>query len=123
MRIVDVRAGHETEDIAEGRKTIQLELDHPSKNVMVICGRTPEVSHFADRAAVRTDAFPWRSAVWVKAPDQILTKQQFKEWFKDDDASCAVVFDFHDTPVARLKVTASLTAIEDAYLLAQGVGS
>jgi len=119
MRIVDVRPESKETDITAGRTTIKIELARPATNVMLIRGSSADVSHFADRAAVRSDAMPWRSAVWVKS-DEILTSKQEKEWFRDDDDIVAVIFDFDDTPLEHLEVDATLTDIEIAFLKAQG---
>jgi len=123
MRIVDVRADHEAEDVKSGRKVLQMEIDHPSKNVMVIRGRSAEVAHFADRAAARSDPFPWRVAVWVKDPEKILTENQKQTWFDGEVSACAAVLDFGDELIERLRADASLTAIEKAFLRAQVGGA
>lgn len=118
MRILEIREQHSDEDIAQARKIVEEEVGHPAKTVMIIRGSTAEVGQFADRAAVRSDAFPWREVVWVKG-EGILTTQQADNWFGNDDTACAAVLDFNDAPAVHLTEGSTLYAIEQAFLQAQ----
>ena len=120
MRILEVKPDNVAADIKQARKVIGQEVGHPAKTVMIIRGKTPDIGQFADHAAVRSDAFGWRDAVWVR-DERILTPKQKKNWFGDSDA-CAVVLDFSDQPAVYLKPDATLYAIEQAFLTAQQQG-
>jgi len=119
MRILDLREGREDEDVAFGRRALEMELEHPARTVMIVLGSEAEVSKLADRVASRADAFPWREAVWVR-DQRILTAAQ-REWF-DDVATRAVALDFADRKVEGLGVDADLFDIERAFLRAQQGG-
>jgi hypothetical protein len=118
MRVLSVRPGHRDEDIAAGVSILLATIANPRTIPMIIRGRGPEVSQFADRAAARSDPFPWRDVVWVM-DDAIFTPQDLNEWFASNPNDCAVVFDIRDRPRVWLPATAQLFEIEDAFLLAE----
>ena len=115
MRVVEIVEEHRDEDIKRARKIIRQEVGHPSKTVMIIRGKSPAIGQFADRAAVRSNVFPWREVVWVR-DDDILTQEQVDKWFNRKLQYCAVVLDFSDKPVAHLAADATLLQIEKAFL-------
>jgi hypothetical protein len=119
MRIVDVRQGHEQEDIEEGQRVLDAEIAHPSMSVMIIRWNTSEMSKFVDRVGTRCDPFPWRSAVWVKN-DAIFTQKNQEDWFDGHDKACAVILDLNDEPAEWLEPDATLFDIEQAWLSAEG---
>jgi hypothetical protein len=119
MRVVDIRPGHEAEDIQYGRGALAAEIQHPAKTVMIIRGASPQISHFADKANARCAPFPWRSAVWLMDP-RIFSARQEEEWFADHAESCAVILDLKDDPASWLAETASAYDIEMAWLNAEG---
>lgn len=120
MRILPVRPGSEAEDIGNGRKTLAAEIAHPAKTVIIIRGNEPHIGQFADRAAVRSDSFGFREAVWVQS-DEILTEDQIA-WFKGHERVCAVVLDFDDKPIVWLGPDSTLFEIEKAFLVGQQGG-
>jgi hypothetical protein len=73
---------------------------------------------FADRAASRSDPFPYRVVVWIKA-EQLLSDDNVISWFRDHDDACAVVLDLEDRPVEWLNSDSSLRVIELAFLRGQ----
>jgi hypothetical protein len=117
MRVLAVRAGSVDRDIAAGRAALAATIAHPSTTVMVIRWIGPEVAAFADRAAGRTDPFPWRDAVWVTDP-RIFEEGQEAALFGGHESACAVVLDLRDLPVAWLNPDAELFDIDDAFLTA-----
>ena len=118
MRVVDVDANTAEEDVAEGRKIVEAEIAHPSQTVMIVRGNTAAVSKFVDRASVRSDAFPWRSGVWVR-DDRIFLDGQQEEWFDGHAEACAVILDLNDAAVELLEQDALLLHIEMAWLRAE----
>lgn len=123
MRVVDVRPDHEEEDVRSGAATLATEIEHPAKAVMVIRGTKPDVALFVDRVGARSDAFPWRAAVWLKVSEPlakaIVGESRYAHWFPDA-ATCAVMLDFADNVKTRLSSDATHFAIDDAYLNARG---
>jgi hypothetical protein len=118
MRILDVRVGtaNEANDIALGRTTLQAEISHPAKTIMVIRGSGAEISLFADRASGRTSAFPWREVVWVKNNKIFNVGQENMLFPGNYTEHCAVILDLADQPAVWLKVDSSVPDIEDAFL-------
>jgi len=119
MRVLDVRQDHRDHDIKAGRQVLQSEIARPATTLLVVRGTGAEVSALADRAAGRSDAFPWREVVWVR-DDDIFTSQQRSTWFGNGHA--AVVLGFDDRPAATLDIDAGLFDIELAYSKAQQQG-
>lgn len=125
MRILDVREGHEQDDIRAARAALRTEIALPATTVCILRGSGPQVSQLADRVAGRSDAFPWRQAVWVRS-DEILDDDRDHEpsgaeaWFDGDHAG--VILDFEDNPAAALHLTDSALTIELAFLAAQQGG-
>lgn len=118
MRILDVRVGtpNEANDIALGRTTLQAEISHPSKTIMVIRSSGADISLFADRASGRATAFPWREVVWVKN-NKIFNAGQENMLFPENNTDhCAVILDLADRPVVWLQADSSVPDIEDAFL-------
>lgn len=115
MRILDVRTSDEAADIQKGRGTLQAEISHPSKTVMIIRGNSPEISRFADAAAGRAAPFPWREVVWVKS-NKIFESGQEKQLFGSGSNNCAVILNLEDKPTAYLTLDSSLLDIEEAFL-------
>lgn len=120
MRILDVRDDRVDDDVAFGRRALQIELEHPARTVMIVLGSETEVSKLADRVASRADAFPWRAAVWVR-DRRILTEDQ-RQWF-EDHRTRAVALDFADHPVETLRGDSDLFTVERAFLRAQQGGA
>ncbi len=118
MRILDVRPGHAREDIRESRAALRSVLDHPAMVAMIVRGRSPEVSRFADRAERRAAPFPFREVVWVR-DRRIFEPGQEESLFEGEDEWCAVVLDLNDEPVVWLADHASDLDIELAFLDAQ----
>lgn len=123
MRIVDIRAGHEQDDIDAAKALVASEIDHPAKTVLFIQGNGAAVAQFADRAATRSDAFPWRECVWLKVSrpkaEAILGASRFAEWFPSTSV-CAAMLDFADNVSERLESDATLFEIDAAFLNARG---
>lgn len=119
MRVLEIRANHQEEDIETAQKVISSEIDRPSTNVMIVRGDSAEIAQFADNADARSEPFPYRQVIWAKS-NLILTDVQKSGWFGSRDEACGVIFDFNDTPVAWLSADATLYDIEDAFLGAQG---
>lgn len=119
MRVVDVRDSDEDGDIAEGRKILRTEIDHPSQSVMIVRGKSAEVSRFVDLASVRSDAFPWRAGVWVR-DDRIFQDGELDAWFGGHDEACAVILSLNDAPVQWLAADTVVFDIEMAWLSAEG---
>ena len=118
MRVLDVREDHVDDDIREGRRIMNAEIDHPSMSVIIIRGNSPRSSRFVDNASARCDPFPWRSGVWVRN-EQIFTSKA-KAWFNGHADSCAVILDLNDEPASWLAEDAELFDIEQAWLQAEG---
>ena len=119
MRIVDIRPGHEKEDIAAAKDLVESEIAHPAKSVMFVLGNSATIAQFADRAATRSDAMPWRETVWLKISRAkartIVGTARFDSWFPNTQ-NCAVALDFSDNVSARLPSDATLFDIEAAFL-------
>jgi hypothetical protein len=92
MRTLSVRPDQEERDIASGREILQEAILHPSKTVMIVRYHSPEVARFADKAATRSDPFPWRESVWV-TDRRIFAPGQETELFDSNDPACGVVLD------------------------------
>jgi hypothetical protein len=119
MRVLSVRPEHSAEDIETGRITLRDRIANPSTLVMIMRGVDPDVRHFADMAAARSDPFPWRDLVWV-TDEAIFPVGSLDRWFGQNPNDCAVILDLRDRPTAWLPVTAELFEIEDAFLAAEG---
>lgn len=121
MRVLDVRPDFREQDIAEAREVLGMEIGHPSKNVMLVLGSSPEAGQLADRGAIRGNPFPHREVIWIRSR-QILTEDEMQKWFGGQGEESAVFLDFGDRPCARLGLDATLFDIEKAFLIAQGIG-
>jgi hypothetical protein len=121
MRVLEIRSGFEGQDIAEAREVLDMEIGHPSKNVMLVLGSSPEAGQLADRGAIRSNPFPHREVIWIRS-DEILNEDEMERWFGGQEEESAVVLDFGDRPVDRLPLDATLFDIERAFLIAQGIG-
>ena len=119
MRVLDVRQDHREHDIKAGRQVLQSEIDRPATTLLVVRGTGAEVSALADRAAGRSDAFPWREVVWVR-DDGIFSSQQRSTWFGNGHP--AVVLGFDARPAATLGLDAQVLDIELAFAKAQQQG-
>ena len=119
MRVVDVRNDHIDEDVAEGRRILQAEINHPSMSVLIVRGTSADISGFVDKASVRCDPFPWRSGVWVR-DERVFESGDRTRWFGGHDDACAVFLDFQDRPTSWLAADAELFDIEKAWLRAEG---
>ena len=119
MRVLSVRPDHVAGDIQSGRTILQDAVANPSKTLMIMRGQGPETSRFADKAAARSDPFPWRDVVWV-TDDRIFPAGSLDRWFDGHPNDCAVILDLRDRPTVWLPVTAQLFEIEDAFLAAEG---
>lgn len=119
MRVVDVDDSNADSDIAEGRKILDTEIAHPAQTVMIVRGATASVSKFVDLASVRSDAFPWRTGVWIR-DDRIFRQDQLASWFDSHAGACAVILSLNDQPVEWLDANAQLYDIEMAWLRAEG---
>jgi hypothetical protein len=119
MRVVDVDDNNADGDIADGRQILDAEIAHPSQTVMIVRGSTAAVSKFVDLASVRSDAFPWRSGVWVR-DDRIFRQDQHDAWFGGHAQACAVILSLNDQPAEWLNQDADLFDIEVAWLRAEG---
>ena len=122
MRTLSVRPGQEERDIASGREILQEAIDHPSKTVMIVRYHSPEVARFVDKAATRSDPFPWRETVWV-TDRRIFEPGLETKLFDANDTACGVVLDLLDRPVAHLTADATLAAIDRAFRDAGGGAS
>jgi hypothetical protein len=118
MRTLSVRPGHEEQDIFSGRAILQESIAHPSKTVMVVRFHSPEVARFADKAATRSDPFPWRETVWV-TDRRIFAPGQEAELFNGHDGACGVALDLRDRPVVWLAPDATPFAIDRAFRQAE----
>lgn len=126
MRILSISADPSAEDLVAARTVIDQEIAAQLKNVLVMFGDDRATADLADRVGIRSDVFPWREAIWLKtaaanAPD-IIGPARFADWFPGAPDACAVVLDFTDQPVRRLDTSATLAAIELAFLAAQQGG-
>lgn len=119
MRVLSVRASHDTADIASGRAILAEMIGHPSKTVMIIRRVGPQITRFADKAGTRSDPFPWREIVWITDP-RIFGPGQEEMLFAGHAGACAVVLDFQSQASAWLDPSAQLFDIEDAFLGAEG---
>ncbi len=116
-----VRAGHEQEDIQLAREALDLELKATEKALIVI-RRDNGVDAFAGKVTGRAGA-SWREAIWLKVDDdvllQVLTTDEYNDWFHGYPETCSVALDENRNVSARLIPTASNYEIEDAYLAAE----
>jgi hypothetical protein len=119
MRVVDIRQTNVDEDIREGRRIVQSEINNPSMSVLIIRGASADVSRFVDLASARCDPFPWRSGVWVR-DERIFKTEDKARWFDGHDDACGVLLDLNDRPSAWLRANAQLFDIEQAWLSAEG---
>jgi hypothetical protein len=119
MRVLSVRAGFENADIESGRAILSETIRHPSKTVMIIRRVGPEITRFADKAATRSDPFPWREIAWV-TDQRIFRPGEENSLFGGHPEACAVTLDLRDRPTAWLDPSAQLFDIEVAYLGAEG---
>lgn len=119
MRVLSIRAGHKAADIKSGRAILAEAIGHPSTVVMMIRGTGADVSRIADKAAVRSDPFPWREAIWVT--DRLLFPTGDEErLFAGHSSACGVVLDFTGQPKAWVEPSAQLFEVEMAFLDAEG---
>jgi hypothetical protein len=119
MRVLSVRAGFEEKDIESARVVLAATIHHPSRTVMVIRRVGPQITRFADKAATRSDPFPWREIVWVTDQRIFLSGEELR-LFGGHNSACAVVLDLLNEPAAWLDPGAQLFDIEDAFLGAEG---
>jgi hypothetical protein len=119
MRVLSVRAGFESKDIQSARAILMETVEHPSQTVMIIRRVGPEITRFADKAATRSDPFPWREIVWI-TDQRIFPPGEELRLFGGHNSACAVVLDLMNQPAAWLDPGAQLFDIEDAFLGAEG---
>ena len=103
--------------VAEAKRIVKSEIEDSEKILMVIRGTGTDVSSFADDAAIRADAMPWREAVWLKMADEDVDKviADFENWFADHHDACAAILDFNGTAKEWLKSDATLFNIDTAF--------
>jgi hypothetical protein len=119
MRVLSIRAGSVPQDIASGRHILLTTIRHPSKTVMIIRGAGSEITRFADKAASRSDPFPWRDVVWA-TDERLILPEEEHAWFDDHANACAVILNLRDLPAAWLDPSAQLFDIDMAFLEAEG---
>jgi len=119
MRVLSIRADSETADIKSGRAILAEAIGHPSTVVMVIRNTGADVTRIADKAAVRSDPFPWREVLWV-TDSRLFRDGQEDKLFAGHPTACGVALDFTGQPKAWVEPSAQLFDIEMAFLKAEG---
>lgn len=115
MHILEVRAGHEQEDIESGRRILTDVIAEPACTVIIVRGTGAEVDAFANRAAARADPVPARKAIWVKDA-RIFAAGQEQALFAGHDGASATIIGLDDAPAQWLARDTSAVDLELAWL-------